>query len=261
MTLTMDGEPSVREALKTTEVFSEASSLKLNQHKTNGLIITPSKTKDILTPIDWTTTHINLLGTTIGHSNPDINWTSLMTKLKDITKTLNDHDLTLDAKSVLSKTKLLPLIQYTATTNPLSEEQSNKLSEIMEDFIAGKRKLKLPMETLHKDRMDGGYNIANLTIYAHLHYLKNITRYCRHRAYNTPLTPATKIIEYNIGHQISKLYNFAQLNHVPHAATPSPFYAHSLDLIRKYQITDKELCSGKIKAIYKQYISSLHSYI
>ena len=63
------------------------------------------------------------------------------------------------------------------------------------------------------------------------------------------------IIEYQIAHTISKVFNFKQLNHLPHKTTQSPF------LIKKCNITKKRNEIWKIKTIYNRNINDLDSKI
>ena len=46
------------------------------------------------------------------------------------------------------------------------------------------------------------------------------------------------------------MFNLNQLNHLPHKTVPSPYYRLTLDLIKKYNITNKELECDKIKNIH-----------
>ena len=63
------------------------------------------------------------------------------------------------------------------------------------------------------------------------------------------------IMEYQIAHTISKVFNFKQLNHLPHKTTQSPF------LIKKFNITKKRNEIWKIKTIYNRIINDLDSKI
>ena len=47
------------------------------------------------------------------------------------------------------------------------------------------------------------------------------------------------------------------MNHLPHKTIPPPYYRHTLDLIKKYNIAKKELECGKIKNIYTRIINDL----
>ena len=64
-------------------------------------------------------------------------------------------------------------------------------------------------------------------------------------------------VKHQIGHTLSNLFNLNQLNHLPHEIIPSPYYRHKLDVIKKYNITKKELECGKIKTIYTRIIDDL----
>ena len=123
--------------------------------------------------------------------------------------------------------------------------------------MGGPLKLAPSLEILQMPKDHGGYNITNITNHGDLTYLKNVSKYVKIRTQHLELDAQATFIEHQIGHTLSHLFNLNQLNHLPHKTLPSPYYRHTLDLIKKYDITKNEFECGKIKNIYTRIISDL----
>ena len=119
LTLTLVGSPSVCLAFEIIERFSEATRLKLNMEKTQGMMVGSSCTDDRLPLINWQNRSIKILGFQIGNVNPRTIWHDSVEGLRK---------QTWQAKSLLAKSKLLPQITYNAHTYPL-DTTSRKLIE------------------------------------------------------------------------------------------------------------------------------------
>jgi len=55
--------------------------------------------------------------------------------------------------------------------------------------MSGNSKIKIPIQTLAFPQRHGGFNVANITLYADLFLLRQIRKYCKHRSEETPTTP------------------------------------------------------------------------
>ena len=74
LTLTLVGSPSVCLAFEIIERFSEATGLKLNMEKTQGMMVGSSCTGNRLPSINWQNQSIKSLGFEIGNVNPRTIW-------------------------------------------------------------------------------------------------------------------------------------------------------------------------------------------
>ena len=74
LTLTLIGSPSVCLAFKILQRFSEATGLKLNMEKTQGMMVGSLCTNDRLPSINWQNESIKILGFQIGNVNPRTIW-------------------------------------------------------------------------------------------------------------------------------------------------------------------------------------------
>ena len=73
--------------------------------------------------------------------------------------------------------------------------------------MSGNSKITIPIQRLALPQRHGGLKVANITLYADLSLMPQIQKYCKHRAEETPTTPNSALIEFNIGQQISNLSN------------------------------------------------------
>ena len=74
LTLTLVGSPSVCLAFEIIQRFSEATGLKLNMEKTQGMMVGSSCTDNRLPSINWQNQSIKILGFQIGNVNPKTIW-------------------------------------------------------------------------------------------------------------------------------------------------------------------------------------------
>ena len=118
LTLTLVGSPSVCLAFEIIEKFSEATGLKLNMKKSQGMMIRSSCTDDRLPSINWQNQSIKILGYQIGNVNPRAIWHDSLEGLRKQKLVVNVPFQTWQAKSLLAKSKLLPQITYNAHTYP-----------------------------------------------------------------------------------------------------------------------------------------------
>jgi len=251
ITLTLEGMSSVNEAFSLLSAFQKASGLKLNLSKTQGLYCNRSMPPSSSTNIAWTNQCIRALGATIGTASNITEWEQILNKYKTTTVQLSSLPATYNAKSLLSKTKLLPTISYTACIYPLSTRLKREITETLEKYVSGNSQLIIPMRILQLPLSSGGYNVANIPLYCDLLFLKSIYTYCKHREQKTQISTQTAFTEYHIGHQLSSIYRLPFRNNFPHSLTPSPVYSYALALCKKYRFTFEQLSQGKIKKLYK----------
>ena len=82
LTLTLVGSPSVCLAFEIIQRFSEATGLKLNMEKTQGMMDDSSCTDDRLPSINWQKQSIKILGFQFGNVNPRTIWHDSLEGLK-----------------------------------------------------------------------------------------------------------------------------------------------------------------------------------
>ena len=257
VTLTLMGHTSVQQAFSLLRYFEKASALKLNMEKTHGLYCSRLPSTNQFPSIAWTDEHIRLLGVVIGKSSSvSREWNEVLSNFKKSTKHLSSYQTTFNAKSLLSKTKLLPLITYTSNTYPLTTRLRREINESIENFVSRNANSIIPITTLMLPTHLGGYTVANIPIYCDLIFLKPIYEYCKHRKNDTQPTPQTSFIEYHIGQQLSRQYNLPFRNYLPHSLLPNTFYSCALSLCKKYRFTFDQRCRGQVKPLYNTLVTS-----
>jgi len=117
--------------------------------------------------------------------------------------------------------------------------------------MSGNSKITIPIQTLALPQRHGGFNVANITLYADLFLMRQIQKYCKRGAEEIPTMPNLALIEFNIGHQISNLFQLRQKNYFPHATRSSITYPYILAIIKKYHFTFEQLCKNTIASLYK----------
>ena len=252
LTLTLVGSPSVCLAFEITERFSEATGLKSNMEKTQGMMVRSSCTDDRLPPIKWQNESIKILGFQIGNVNPRAIWHDSLEGLRKQKLLVNVPFQTWQAKSLLAKSKLLPQITYNAHTYPLDTTSKKLIETEFLNYLTNNSTISLSMRSLQRPKNDGGIKFPNPTTYYDIFYISNLFQYFKTREKNTPFNTETYLIEFEIGLTLSKMYNLPKLNHIPHRDHPTPYYQKTLQILKEYEITLQELTNGKIRQIYNR---------
>jgi len=72
----------------------------------------------------------------------------------------------------------------------------------------------------------------------------------RYKITNDRIPAHLKQFEYNIGLQLSDIFQLPKTQNTPHAAFPSTHYKKYIKIIEERMITKEEILKGKIKEIY-----------
>ena len=163
---------------------------------------------------------------------------------------------TFDAKSIITKSLILPKFSYAATVLNIPSRIRSSLDVSILRFIMPKGDMGIDLFQLAQKRVFGGYNIDHVSVHASVFALMPIFKYAQYRVNNIPLTREQFFIEYNLGLSLSKILNIPVNNRTPHRLTPMEPYAQILKLIRSFKITGEDLVKGRIKLIYEKFIHS-----
>ena len=150
----------------------------------------------ILPPIQWSEIALELLGAAIG-TNAEITtaWNTIYRKFKNIQISLSTRRFSYGAKSLLTKTKLLPVLSCTAVSYPLPSRILQKAITSTEIFFCRSDCLWIPNKVLASPFDRGGYNAAHTPTYRDLFFMRPIASYASHRVHNQSSTPKTGLIE------------------------------------------------------------------
>ena len=166
---------------------------------------------------------------------------------------LRKFDLTLDAKSVLSKSKILPKVSYNSGFHEIPLVIRRKIETKMSKFSLGNKGTLNQYEEICRGKDHGGYDICQVVKHSELALLKPIIKLIRCKMNIIPLTVDVALTESEVGlriHAINSELNLRQLTNIQHQAEMSQPYKTSLEIIRYYKISGDELMRGKLSAIY-----------
>ena len=138
MTLTVFGSRSVVLVFEMIQNFSEATGLKLNTKKTRGMAVDSSCINNLLPSIIWQNDSIKILGLKIGNLNSKTIWKNVLENLGAQKLSIAIPFQTWQAKSLLSKTKLLPQLTYTARTYPLNTATQRVIETEFLNYLTNK---------------------------------------------------------------------------------------------------------------------------
>ena len=252
ITITVANTSSVSHVFTTLKNLEQASGLKLNYSKTHGLHTSRSVDFNFLPQIQWSNKHIQLLGSTIGvHESIASQWDKCVRNSVAMAKTYSTFFLTMTAKALITKSKILPLMTYNANIYPLPHKARQKIKATVERYIAGNRDTTVPIDILAQPLNRGGYNVPDIALYCDIFFLRPVIDYIRHRLNFTPATAQIALTEYQIGLQLSNLFDLPFKNSLPHIARPNIFYAHTLALLKKYKFNSDQLYKCTLHQLYR----------
>ena len=110
----------------------------------------------------------------------------------------------------------------------LTGTKIGEINNIISTYISGPHQTTLSVQVISQTRVNGGYNITDIPLYADLYYIKPLTPFLRFRLTNEILPQSLQQVEYNEGLQISNLFRTAQNN-----ITPRTAHRNSLTLLQK----------------------------
>ena len=241
LTLTLVGSSSVCLAFEIIQRFPEATGLRLNMEKTQGMIVGSSCTDDRLPSINWQNQSIKILGFQIGNVNPREIWHDSLKGLRNQKLLINVPFQTWQAKSLLAKSKLLPQITYNAHTCPLDTTTRNMIKTEFLNYSTNNPTISLPMRSLQRPMNDGEIKIINPITYCDLFYISNLFQFFKTRKNSIPFNTETYLIEFEIGLTLSKVYNLPKVNFILHRDHPTPYYQKTIQILKEYKISLQEL--------------------
>ena len=167
-------------------------------------------------------------------------WHVRMVKFKDQISFLNKTAFTLRAKSILSKSKLFPLLSYTGMVHDVPVTIRKEINRLMLGFLVPFLPAKCTTEEIVSrlqafgaSRAMGGYEVDFITLHLELLLLKTVMKYLKCIVLSEESLPCNLyFVEYNIGHQVRNYFNIPVDNNTTHALRPNTCYSNVLQIIR-----------------------------
>ena len=236
--------------------FQLASGLEINFDKTKGLFFNKQNVHSIgRLPFNHWNEDMVILGIPFGQDKfIDEYWKGKYDMFVREANYFQSYKyLTLQAKSIISKSKLMPKISYMGSVLPIPSEIQKKIDNRMLGFVVPHKKTFLTIDNLSARRSLGGIALANINLHCEIMLIRNVMFYMKQRDQGLPLTPGQQYIEYNLGHQISSMWGFSVDNSSPHAFSPNRFYSYVLNFLKKLKelgITKEDMVTCRVKVIY-----------
>ena len=204
--------------------FWKVSGLKVNYDKTQGLIF--NKTGNVNTdflplPLSNWNQNLKILGIPYGSVRfVQKFWNDIISNVKSSMTHYGSVYSNFDAKSIITKSLILPKLSYAATVLSIPNDIRKSIDISIFRFVIPKGDMRISLNELAQKRAFGGYNVDHVSIHASIFALLPIFKYAQHRINNIPLAREQYFIEYNLGLHLSKLLNIPANNRTPHRFTP-----------------------------------------
>ena len=240
--------------------FRKVSGLKINLGKTKGVFFNKSGLLQLdhlpLASTNWNG-NLKILGIPYGDKKHVKEfWKDITQSVQTSLTDYNEIYSTFDAKSIITKSLVLPKVSYAATVLDIPADIKKSLDSMVFRYIIPKGKTDKSLYDLAQKRHFGGYNIDHTTIHATVFSLIPIFKYVKSKLENIPLTKEQYFIEYNLGIHLANLLKIPVNNRTPHRVTPMKPYASILKFMREMKLNREDLVGGKIKAVYEKIIFS-----
>ena len=235
--------------------FQLASGLEMNVNKTKGLFFNKSNMHSVHNlPFNTWNEDIVILGIPYG-SKQFIKkfWDEKYLSFAKETSFFQSYNyMTLQAKTIISKSKLMPKISYLGSVLPTPKDVKNKIDERLIRFVIPHNKTSLKVKDLCAKRSMGGISLANINLHCDVMLIRSIMSYLKQKVDGNTLSPSQRYIEYHLGHKLSRLWGLPFCNSQVHAFHPNEFYTHIFEIMKRLKSFGIELdhlllCKVKVK--------------
>ena len=249
--------------------FGKASRLEINLSKSSGIFFNKTNVFTIsqLPNISWRE-ELTVLKINYG---PDrwvqAQWNELLGRFRKEIVYLGTTAMTMRAKAILSKNKLLAMMTYVCATLVMPDRIRASINKLVLKFIApfcaikscSAEEIKGRISSFAAPKWLGGCEIDYITLHIDLLLLKPIMKYFKElNAFQKVISPGLFYVEFNIGMQLCHFYNVSVNNSTTHAFSPSFVYQYIFKMIQFFKITLDELVNGTINSIYKRIIYDMN---
>ena len=240
--------------------FKDASGLTVNMGKSKGLFFNNKNEVDIemlyLTNITKWNQNLKILGVPYGEFSWELSfWKNKCKEVENDLKLYSDVGATMDAKAILSKTKVLPKFSYMASTKIVPNEIELKIDQMLLKFLVPHRKTLLKVRDFAPPRWKGGYDVDDVNLHASVFLISSTMRYVKNLVEGNTFGDHESFIEYNIGWQLCNYLKLPKNLSCPHRHKPNKIYEQILKIITENQIPAQLLTEGKIRNVYRFLVS------
>ena len=125
---------------------------------------------------------------------------------------------TLQAKAIISKSKLMPRIGYVGSVLPMPSITKEKINNLLLGYIIPHRRTFLKVENLAARKDFGGIGLANINLHCSIMLIRNVMHYMKMKRGGEAMADGQYFLEYNVGHQLSVMQSLEFTNRSTHTA-------------------------------------------
>ena len=238
--------------------FREASGLTVNIDKTKGFFFNKQKLHQIANlPFSHWNEDTVILGIPFGSAAFVENfWKEKYIMFEREANFFQSFEYwKLQAKAIISKSKLMPKLSYYGSVLPIPAAIQNKVNDMLIKFVVPHKKTFLKVENLAARKTLGGIGLANIILHCNIMLVRNVMFYMKQKDQGEMLSDAQYYLEYNIGHQLSYLWGLPVNNRNLHSFSPNRFYSYVLDvlkMLKHYGVTKDDMLTGRVKVVYSK---------
>ena len=156
---------------------------------------------------------------------------------------------TSDAKAVIIKMKIMPILSFLARVYCFPSSMINRLYRIVLNYVLPKS-CSLTIYELNKSQDSGGYDILDIPLFLELLYVKQVKNYYLYKTDQGDCLPHLFLMEYNASRMFDKKLKLSPRNSIPHAFTPSEFYNRFLHVLDSHNLGKNEIETMNTRQIY-----------
>ena len=246
--------------------FEKASGLEVNLDKTKGFFINKQNCHNVCNlPFNHWNQNTVILGIPYG-SDAFVSsyWNEKYDEFNAEVGYFQSYTyLTFQAKSIISKSKLMPKLSYLSSVLPMPFRIKEKVDKRLLRFLVPHQKTFLTVEHFAAKRHMGGINFANVLLHNDIMLVRNVLQFIKTKELGIPLSEDQYYLEYYIGHQISVLWNVPVDNRTPHAMQPNQLYLYVLNVVKMLKdtgLTKEIILTGSVKQIYDYVMQAKYFY-
>ena len=208
----------------------------MNIEKTKGIFFNRQNLHQIQNlPFSHRNENMVILGIPYG-SDPyiDLMWQEKFSEFKKEVDYFQSYKfLTIQAKAIISKSKFLPKMSYISSVLPPPTIIREKIDDRLLQFVVPHKKSFLKVSDFAAKRDMGGFGLAHITLHSDVMLMRNVLLFMYNKENKVDLSKGQFFIEFQIGHQLSALWNLPVNNDTAHAFHPNGLYRYILNFIRR----------------------------
>ena len=152
-------------------------------------------------------------------------------------------------------------MSYLSCVLPTPKVIKDKIDNRLLRFVVPHKKTFLKVTNFAAKKDMGGFGLAHITLHSDIMLIRNVLSYMRNKQNGVDLSNDQYFIEFNIGHQLSSLWNMPVNNDTTHAFHPNDIYLYKLNFLKQLKelgISKEELLDGKVKTIYQLVLEKMN---